>query len=923
HSGDVGAAGLESTGHPLVTAALEIADTGETLFSGRLSHRTHPWLTDHTISGTPLLPGTAHLELALHAAHHTDTPHLEELTLHTPLPLPDATPHYLQIRLTTPDPTGRRTLTISSRPDRTPHWTHHASGVLAPGATEAEPEPDGAPWPPAGAEPVPLDGLYERLESYGYGYGPAFRGLTAAWRRGAEVFAEVRLPQDQHGQAAAYGLHPALLDAALHGLWLIPQDGAEQREEPGTVRLPFSWNGVRLHATGATALRVALRHDATGSVAIAVADTTGRPVASAESLQIRPVTVEALREVPAASGDALFQLTWQPVQPAPTSPTSADGNGAWAAIERGAALPPAAEAPAGVLVHCPPSAGGGDEVREALADTLRLLQQWVADEQRAEARLVLVTGSAVAVDGTEGVADLAGAAVRGLVRSAQTEHPDRFVLVDTDDPAALAAMLPALPLAREPQLAVRRGRVLVARLTRAVPSEPRPFAPAEGGTVLVTGAGGVLGSLVARHLVTAHGVRHLLLTGRRGPDDPAAVTLAEELAALGAEATVTACDLADRAAVGKLLTGIPADHPLTAVVHSAGVLDDGVIESLTPERIDRVLRPKVDAALHLHELTRESDLTAFVLFSSASGTVGSAGQGGYAAANAFLDALAQQRRASGLAGQSLAWGLWEPRSALTGRLGERDLRRLDRGGVAAIQAEEGLALFDTALASDRALLLPVKLDLGKLRTQSAESSVPALFRSLVRTLPRRIAAGADATEADSLQRRLASLGTEERGAALVDLVRTKVADVLGHEGPHAVDPERAFKNVGFDSLMAVELRNRLNAVSGLRLPATLVFDHPTPLAVAELLAERLAPAAPRPATPAAAREPEIRRLLSAIPIERLHADGLLDSLLALADGAPADLAPPEPASTPADGVQRIAAMDVADLVRLALDGDHA
>ena len=557
----------------------------------------------------------------------------------------------------------------------------------------------------------------------------------------------------------------------------------------------------------------------------------------------------------------------------------------------------------------------GAAVREALDGALRLLQDWLADERRAGAQLVFVTGSAVAVDPADGVADLVGAAVGGLVRSAQCEHPDRFVLVDTDDQDGLPALLPALLAAREPQLAVREGTLLAARLARVPAAEPRPPrpAPAEEGTVLVTGAGGVLGSLVARHLVTAHGVRRLLLAGRRGARDPAAVALAAELGGMGADVRVAGCDLADRDSVVELLAGVPAGHPLTAVVHSAGVLDDGTIESLTPERVDRVLRPKVDAALHLHELTQDLKLSAFLLFSSAAGTAGSAGQGSYAAANAFLDALAHQRRARGLPGQSLAWGLWEPRSALTGTLDGTNLRQMSRGGIGALSAAEGLALFDAALGLDDALLLPVKIDVARLRAGSRAADVPALFRRLVRGGPRRVAAGADAAEAGSLHRRLAGLGAEERRAAVVDLVRARVAEVLGHDSPGAVDPERAFKDVGFDSLTAVELRNRLNATTGLRLPATLVFDHPSPVAVAEYLTGRLVPGGRDPAQVPAERDPEIRRLVAGIPVARLREAGLLDTLLSLA-GSP--VAAPEQNG-------RIKSMDVHDLVRIALGDERA
>ncbi|MEZ0090843.1 type I polyketide synthase [Streptacidiphilus sp. EB129] len=894
-SGDVTAAGLGRADHPLLGAAVELADSGELLLSGRLSLGSHPWLADHAVAGKVLLPGAAFVELAVRAADEVGCPVVEELTLQAPLVLPDTGAVQVQLRVAATDGAGRRVLDLHSRPAGSEEpWTRHASGVLAPedpAAPEHSPAPEEGPlqWPPAGSEPVPVDGLYERLDSAGYGYGPAFQGLTAAWSRGDEVFAEVRLPREQAAEAAAFGLHPALLDAALHGLWLMPGNADPRNEEPGTARLPFSWGGVRLHASGATVLRVTLGYDAGGAVSIRATDPAGQPVASVEALSIRPVAVDALR---GPGPDTLFRLEWVPL------PGGSPGR----------------EAPEAVLLRCGSAGADPAAVRVELAEALRRLQDWLADDG-AGRRLVFVTTGAVAVDPGEGVPDLAGAAVRGLVRSAQAEHPDRFLLVDTDDPAGLPALLPRLLAAGEPQLAVRAGRLLAGRLVR-VPAtgQSAPVRPAEGGTVLVTGAGGVLGSLTARHLVRAHGVRSLLLAGRRGPADPAALALAEELRGLGAEVQLAACDLADRAAVARLLAAVPAERPLTAVVHTAGVLDDGIIESLTPERLDPVLRPKVDAAHHLHELTSGLALTAFVLFSSASGTVGSAGQGSYAAANSFLDALAQQRRSQGLPGQSLAWGLWEQRSALTETLGATDLRRMQRGGIEALSSEEGLALFDAALGLPDGLLLPVKLDLRRMWSTAGPAGVPALFRGLVRGGPRRAAAGADAVEARALPRRLAGLGAEDRVAQLVDLVRVRVAEVLGHEGAAAVDPDRAFKDLGFDSLASVELRNRLNALTGLRLPATLVFDCPSPVAVARYLSERLLPSdtpsgSPSgTAAPAPDGDPEIRRLVAGIPLARLKQAGLLETLLALA--APHATAPQEAAG--------IESMDAHELVRMAL-----
>uniref|UniRef100_UPI000E67F61B beta-ketoacyl reductase n=1 Tax=Streptomyces scabiei TaxID=1930 RepID=UPI000E67F61B len=408
-----------------------------------------------------------------------------------------------------------------------------------------------------------------------------------------------------------------------------------------------------------------------------------------------------------------------------------------AAVDAGATVPDV------VVTACPPGGNSADAARTALADTLRLLQAWLADDRWADTRLALITRGGVATARGEDIGDLAAAAVWGLVRSAQSEHPDRFVLVDAEDTADALRALPAAIAATEPQLAVRDGRTLAPRLTRTPATGTdggagKPWDPE--GTVLVTGAFGVLGGLVARHLVTGHGVRHLLLTGRRGADTPEANALVDVLTALGAQVRSAACDTADRDAVAALLAGVADDHPLTAVVHSAGTLDDGVIGSLTPERLDHVLRPKADAALNLHELTRDLPLAAFVLFSSASGTVGSSGQGNYAAANAFLDALAQHRRAQGLPGQSLAWGMWAERSTLTGTLDEVDLRRIARGGVGALTSDEGLALFDTALELDDAVLVPVRIDLARMRARAGNAAVPALFRALVRGAVRRTAA---------------------------------------------------------------------------------------------------------------------------------------------------------------------------------------
>ncbi|NJP82421.1 SDR family NAD(P)-dependent oxidoreductase, partial [Streptomyces sp. AA8] len=454
-----------------------------------------------------------------------------------------------------------------------------------------------------------------------------------------------------------------------------------------------------------------------------------------------------------------------------------------------------------------------------------------------DAPLVVVTGP-----------DLAGAAAAGLTRSAQTENPGRIVLVenggtDTPDDDALAAALAA----GEPHVALRDGTVHVPRLARAeAAADDAPAADLGGGTVLVTGATGALGGLIARHLVTERGARHLLLLSRRGAD----AALVAGLTGLGAEVTTAVCDVADRDSLAGVLAGIPAERPLTAVIHAAGVLADGVLSSLTPEHLDTVLRPKVDAAWHLHELTAGLDLQAFVLFSSAAATLGSPGQANYAAANAFLDALAARRRALGLPAQSMAWGLWAQSGGMTGTLDDTDRSRISRGGVAALENDEGLALFDAALRAQDPAVLPVKLDLAALRAQG--DGLAPLFRGLVRGR-RQAASGGPATGTGSLRARLAALPDAEREPVLVDLVRTHVAAVLGHRSGDAVERDKAFRELGFDSLAAVELRNGLSAATGLRLPATVVFDHPSPAGLARhLLAELVGGLGAAPAETAAA-----------------------------------------------------------------------
>ncbi|MDX3745663.1 type I polyketide synthase [Streptomyces sp. AK08-02] len=879
---DAPALGLGAGGHPLLGAAVRPADSDTLLLTGRLSLETHPWLADHTVLGTVLFPGAGLVELALHAARRTGCELLDELTLQAPLELPDEGAVELQVQVAGADADGRRSVTVHTRPAAAParggggeadggDWTLHASGVLA--------RADGAPtdahsdaltnWPPEDAQEVDLTGWYESLAAQGFDYGPAFRGLRNAWRRGTEVFAELALPEEQVDPAAGYGLHPALLDAALHAIELGALPGGE-----GT-RLPFAWSAVRLDTAGATAARVRLAPAGPDAVTITFADAAGRTVASIGTLSRRPVTAEQLRAARRGGRDPLFRVEWVPL------PDSVGSHpevfpGRWAAVgepqELAGLIEPStvadtyqdltelaegregsgseADAPSVVLAPLTgPAPEGADRADgtnavHAAGRALALAQGWLADERFAASRLVVVTRGAIATGPDEDVPDLGHSSVWGLVRSAQTEHPDRITLLDLDDvPASRRTLTAALATAEaggEAQLALRAGRVLVPRLTRASTPGPAETPWRADGTVLITGATGALGAAVARHLVTEHGVRDLLLVGRRGDAAPGVTELRAELSESGARVTVAACDVADRTALAALLDTVPADHPLTAVVHAAGVLDDRVFDALTPESLASVLRPKADAARHLHDLTRELDLTAFVLFSSVQGLLGGAGQANYAAANTFLDALAHHRRASGLAAASLAWGPWAEGGMAAG-LGDADRRRFARVGIHALTPDQGLRLLDTALASGDACPVPLALDTAALRT--AGPGLPPLLRGLVpASTPGTTGPGTSAeAPGDRLVARLVGLDTTAQEKQLLALVRTEAATVLNYDRAENVDTRRTFKELGADSLSAVELRNRLRRATGLRLSATVVFDHPTPTALAVRLRAELFP----------------------------------------------------------------------------------
>nr|WP_155769284.1 type I polyketide synthase [Mycobacterium asiaticum] len=1164
--------GLAGSGHPLLGVVVERPDVGGVVLTGSLSLGAQGWLADHVVSGVLLFPGAGFVELVLRAGEEAGVPVVEELTLLAPLALPATGDVRIQVVVGAADDAGRHGVWVYSAVTQlakdNDSWALHAEGILGPGGIRGG--ADLSAWPPIGAAPLAVSDAYEQMAGRGYGYGRAFRGVRAAWRRGREVFAEVVAPEGV--SVRHFGIHPALLDAALHA-WGFAEGGEQ-------LALPFSWQGVKLHAAGASRLRVRIAPTGAGSVSVELANSAGSPVLSVRELLVRAVSEQALAAAVTSkhgSGDGLLEVVWR-------------------ALERN-----------GVAGRAACWSPDTESVTSATHQALQVLQ----DHLESDGMLAVVTRGAVGLP-NEGVSDLAGAAVWGLVRSAQAEHPGRLVLVDSDGSIPLEEVVAC----GEPQLLVRSGVMYGARLVRTAASvldlpdgawrlsagsggtleelavrrcepgelgpgqirvavgavgvnfrdvmlalgmypgsgdlgiegagvvvevgpgvsrlsvgdavmgqlgaaaseavvderivtvvpagwsldkaasvpvvfltalygmsvlgglkagervlihagaggvgmaavqlarhwgcevfatasrgkwdtlramglddahigdsrtldfevkfraatagdgadmvlnslagefvdaslrllavggrfmemgktdirdadavaeqyrgiayhafdlfqaspdlmaqmyaeilellesgavQPLPVtvfdvrrarqayrfvsqarhvgkvvltipngpagaqSPLTGGTVVITGGTGMAGASVARHLADQYGVAHLVLVSRSGARAEGATELVDTLERAGTHVTLAECDVADRADVSAMLQRIPEKFPLKGVIHAAGVIDDAMITSLTPDRLDTVLRVKVDGAWNLHELTRAMNLPVFVVFSSLAGIVGSPGQGNYAAANAFLDGLASYRRAQGLSGISIAWGLWEQASAMTRHLGDRDLARMRQGGLSPLPTTHALQLLDSALLADLPVAVAAQLNTSAL---TAEAELPPLWRDLVTRPTRRVIDSVDtAAAASGVLERLHGLSPEQRQRELTELVSANAAAVLGHSSTVDIDDQKAFQELGFDSLTAVELRNRLKTATGLTLSPTLIFDYPTPAALAEYLAGQLVDQEPAPKPDLLTRFNDISRELDTLvhrsdwtSEERTHVTSRLHAMIADLTAAPA------------------------------------
>jgi acyl transferase domain-containing protein/acyl-CoA synthetase (AMP-forming)/AMP-acid ligase II/acyl carrier protein/NADP-dependent 3-hydroxy acid dehydrogenase YdfG len=1193
-TGDARGLGLDRADHPLLGAVAELADQDQVMVSGRLSPGTQGWLVGHQVSDTMVFPATGFIELILAVGELTGSPGIDELVLHAVLILSEQVPTDLQILVAPLDAHGRRPFTVHSRTggEQPDAWTLHASGALSVDQPAA-----GTPLTPApNVAPFDQDDFYERLAQQGYGYSGLFRSLRGIGTDPARpevIYAEVALPVG--ADISGYGIHPALLDAALHPLASVLDRTGDA--DSASLRLPYAFSGITLYATAATQLHIQLTPTGPDTYTLHATDPTGAPVITISALTLRAVSdLIGQPTQTAAVSDSLFELTW-PVVPDLPEPSATPP--AWAVCTDAPEQLPASLSDGTIhhdlatLTPCPDlviwplpraekAAGEADpqRVHTLTRHVLAQLQSWLARPDTANSRLVIVTRHAVSVSAYDGAPDLAHAAAWALIRTAQNEHADRIVLLDTDDTAATTDSLLAIastPPAGEPQLALRNGVAHIPRLARAstltppegpwqlgtsgkgdltnltlVPTNPpttldpgqirvqvraaglnfrdvvvalgaisdeglggeaagvvidtapdvtslRPgdavmglfphnaFAPtaitdermvvavpsgwsftqaasapvayltayiclveiaglsagqrvlihagaggvgqaaialarhlgaevfatahpnkqhvlhdlgvdpghvassrtldfvdafhdatngqgmdvvlnslsgdfvdaslqllprgghfveigktdirlpgdvaathpgvdyqaydlasaspeslqpawtaltklfAAGlvnplpttsygllnaaaafrdmsqarhtgkivlippavldpeGTVLITGGTGMLGALFAEHLVTRYGVEHLLLVSRSGPNAAGADELQQRLTGLGAHVAIVACDTSDPAELRAALDTIDAGHPLTAVIHMAGVLDDAMVTELSPQQLDVVLAAKADAAWHLHHLTADRDLAAFVLFSSAAGILGSPGQANYAAANAFLDALARQRHHTQRPATSVAWGYWQTPSGMTAHLNTADVTRLASTGLAPIANERGLALFDAALTSARPNLLASPFNTGALTRRARQNALDPILSALITSRPQAATASPR-----TLAALLAGQTPQQRLDALTQMVTATTASVLAHPDPAALDPDRPFKDLGIDSLTALELRNTLNQHTGLALPATLTFDHPTPTSLAThlagLLADTVSPAVPAAEVSTRGGEPVDNRL---------------------------------------------------------------
>ncbi len=843
---DVDGLGLIELRHPWLRAATTVAGDRRTVITGRIDIRTFPWLVDHQVFGSVLVPGTGLLELALAAGRQVGANEVLSLSMARPLVLGDD-PMRLQVVLT-PEGSEYRIEVWSSPAVGRGEWTQHASGYLSARRVLADTADISMSMFKLLDVAAPLDvaATYDAFEAQGIHYGHAFRGLIGLWFEGESVVGEVALPDNV--SVSDFLVHPALLDSALH----VIKASAIAEVEDGAVLLPFEWSNVQVVRTGADRLLVRADSDGNGAVRLSMTDPDGRLVLTAGGLAMRQAAPEHIRA--AIQVNDLYCVQSAPLMPTSNQPAECDAT-RLIVVGRGqvvdllkervtcvndldaAAVDVAAGRATHVILDLTRS---GANLVDASIDALRLLQRVLAWAPAVPITVVTQGASALGIACASEV-DVTGAVVWGMTRSARSEADELCLRqVDLDVDAGAEDLLAALAPLGEPEVLVRNGELRTPRLERVDDNGDRRWTPDPDRAVLLTGGTGEIGRALAIHLIRFYGLRHLVMTSRRGEDAPGVADLRAELHEAGAEEiTIVACDVSQPEQLDGLLTNA-TDRPWGAVLHLAGVLDDGMLSDQTPARLKTVLSAKVGAARLLVERAAGLDLSALVLFSSAAGVLGSAGQSTYAAANHAMDALAASARLAGLPVTSLAWGLWEPSgTGMTSRLSDTDRKRMRRKGIVGFSVRHGLELFDVSLRQGMPGLTPARLDLAALEQQAANGEpVPSILRSLISPAALHDGHSPIATFR-SLSDEVADLPEAEREDAVLKVVAIEIAAVAGLNDSSVIAPTQVLKGLGFDSLMAVELRRRLSTRSGVKLPATLAFDYPTPRKIAGLVLKRL------------------------------------------------------------------------------------
>ncbi len=870
------ATGEQAGRYPLAGRRVTLPD-GRRLHTVDIGPGAQSYLADHRVYDRIVVPGAFYIAAMLSIGDATwpgSAVELRNVDFVRALTFDDPGARALAHIQLDPDGEGYR-FTLATRVGEG-DWVVHVTGGIAPAARAAASVAALEDLRATLQVPITPGGFFEEMRAHQIHWLPRWRWLRSLSRDDWHALGQLTPPPSVAGDDAP--IPGGMLDNSFALLFNPRFNAAGALQTP---RLPFAIERLTWHGRAA---RVAWAHgelrrttDLSSDVVVGdiqLWDEAGQRVVEIEGFTLRRAPAERFLGRPPAH--ALHGVDWIACPCADATESAVDVvgegtlaeqvrlafNGRGTTVRRFVTLEDLRQAvlngaPAPTLVvralsaepvkegdHAPATRPASDPVAQTHAATARVmaeLQTWVADERLTDTRLVMITRSTASAADKDAAAELSHAAISGLLRAARNEYPERWLgSVDVDGGAVPGALLAAaLSSTDEPEAALRGGARVAPRLVRARTAAEAPPATASmapSGTVLITGGTGGLGALLARHLVEHHQIRHLLLTSRRGLDAPNAAELSAQLGALGATVTIAACDVADRASLAAVLAAIPDQHPLTAVFHTAGVLDDGVLPSLTPERLAAVLRPKVDGAWNLHVLTKDLPLSTFVLFSSASGLLGNAGQGNYAAANAWLDALAAHRQSLGLQATSLAWGAWEGAGMAAGML-ESGRSRLGRQGVRSMSSADGLRQIDEALLRAEALLVPIDLDLPSLERQAEKAPVPALLRALVQVrAPQQTNLD---TSAIASRKRLQGLPDMERERAVLELVRGEIASVLGFPGASAVPLDQPLSEVGLDSLMAIDLRNRLAALAGSKLRATVVFDHPTARALGVVLLEKV------------------------------------------------------------------------------------